>query len=165
LLSWFNFNLGAYWGLARARELHTALNARVAAYACAYSYRMEQQQSALGLPLITEATNDFYRQVYANNDLGHIFKVSKGFGSHGSTRVRQGGTGLTLRFCGPQGVNMVVLRRHVSYFILQVSLLVQGWIAPARPRLTVPFSVLPAAHRVRPAYDRASDRLPAQGVA
>jgi truncated hemoglobin YjbI len=43
---------------------------------------MEQQGAALDLPLITEATNEFYRQVYGNNDLGPIFKVSKSLRSH-----------------------------------------------------------------------------------
>eukprot|EP00883_Tetradesmus_obliquus_P012353 jgi/Sobl393_1/51/SZX74790.1 len=54
---------------------------------------MEQQGASLDLPLITEATNEFYRQVYGNSDLAPIFK----------------------------GYNMVVLRRHVCYFILQLS--------------------------------------------
>jgi hypothetical protein len=127
LLSWFNFNLGAHFeaSLGHAGLTH-ALYARVAAQACSFNHKMESQQSALDLPLITEATNEFYRQVYANNDLGHIFKVSRSFGLHGSTRVRQSGTPLTLRLCVLQGVNMVVLRRHVSYFILQVSLRCRG---------------------------------------
>ncbi|WIA10150.1 hypothetical protein OEZ85_010355 [Tetradesmus obliquus] len=48
----------------------------------------------MDLPLITEATNDYYRSIYADPLLGPIFR----------------------------GVNMVVLRQHVSYFIHQVTM-------------------------------------------
>ncbi|KAF6265336.1 hypothetical protein COO60DRAFT_1039853 [Scenedesmus sp. NREL 46B-D3] len=48
----------------------------------------------MDLPLITEATNDYYRNIYADPLLGPIFR----------------------------GVNMVVLRQHVSYFIHQVTM-------------------------------------------
>lgn len=48
--------------------------------------------SILVLLLLMQATNEFYRQVYADGTLSMLFK----------------------------GINMVVLRRHVSYFLFQV---------------------------------------------
>jgi truncated hemoglobin YjbI len=56
----------------------------------------------MDLPLITEATSDYYRNIYADPDLGPIFK----------------------------GVNMVVLRQHVSYFLHQLAM----FDAPLTPR-------------------------------
>eukprot|EP00775_Hariotina_reticulata_P010882 gene10882-11036_t len=56
----------------------------------------------IDLPLITEATSDYYRNIYADPDLGPIFK----------------------------GVNMVVLRQHVSYFLHQLAM----FDAPLTPR-------------------------------
>lgn len=46
----------------------------------------------MDLPVITEATNEFYRNVYADAELGPIFK----------------------------GKNMLVLRNHTSYMINEV---------------------------------------------
>lgn len=50
--------------------------------------------AGLDLPIITESTNEYYRNIYADPDLGPIFK----------------------------GINMVVLRTHVSYFINQLAM-------------------------------------------
>lgn len=47
----------------------------------------------MDLPVITEATNEFFRTVYADAELRPIFK----------------------------GINMLVLRNHTSYIINEVS--------------------------------------------
>ncbi|WIA40747.1 hypothetical protein OEZ86_004430 [Tetradesmus obliquus] len=49
----------------------------------------------MDVPLVTEATSDFFRNVYADPELGPIFKASKS--------------------------NMLVLRKHTSYFIHQLA--------------------------------------------
>ncbi|KAF6260957.1 hypothetical protein COO60DRAFT_1625539, partial [Scenedesmus sp. NREL 46B-D3] len=84
---------------------------------------MEQQPTSLDVPLIIEATKEFYRQVYGNNDLCHFFKVGEAAGctanglQHSSPDCQA--AHVVLRVV--QGINMVVLRRHVSSFILQLT--------------------------------------------
>lgn len=59
----------------------------------------------MDLPLITEATNEYYRNIYADPLLGPIFR----------------------------GINMVVLRQHVSYFIHQVQSCSEQQAAVVKP--------------------------------